>query len=87
MADLCCDPLTKQLWWRQTLLCVSGRRSTKVLLGLEWVFCAVRASRVHLSVLAEGELQFGNAFNCAGEQVAFPLRGFTVNCLFRYRLG
>lgn len=75
MVDLCCDPLTKQLLWWQAPLCVSGRCSTKVLLGLERVFCAVRASRVHLSVLAEGVLEFGNAFNCAGEQVAFHCVG------------
>lgn len=76
IADLCCDPLTKQFLWRQTLpLGFVSRAAAVQRLCWKWSGLSVRACCVHLSVLAEGELEFGNAFNCTGEQVAFHCMG------------
>lgn len=86
IADLCCDPLTKHFLWRQALpLGFVSPAAGVQRLCWKWSGFSVPVVSICLRWLRESwNLEMLLIVRGAG---GFPLHRYTMNCLFRCRLG
>lgn len=92
IADLCCDPLTKQFSTRQALpLGFVSRAAAVQRLCWKWSSFSVPCVSICLRRLRESwnleMLLIVRGGAGGGGAGGFPLHGLTMNCLFRCRLG